>query len=48
MRCGACHWVVVLLLAATTARAQTSAPSSTSSERLEKALPPFTGDWDEI
>jgi membrane-bound lytic murein transglycosylase MltF len=40
--------VVVLLLAATTARAQTSAPSSTSSERLEKALPPFTGDWDEI
>src|SRR6516165_8991320 len=42
------HWVVVLLLAAMTARAQTSATSTTSSERLQKALPSFTGDWDEI
>jgi len=48
MNCGARHWLVVLLLAAMTTSAQTAPSSSSKSERLEKALPPFTGDWDEI
>jgi len=48
MNCGARHWLVVLLLAAMSTSAQTAPSSSSKSERLEKALPPFTGDWDEI
>jgi len=45
---------VLPLLAATTASAQSTPTSSaqpnptSSTERLQKALPPFKGDWDEI
>jgi len=40
--------MVALLVAAMTASAQTNPTSSTESARLQKALPLFKGDWDEI
>jgi membrane-bound lytic murein transglycosylase MltF len=45
---GALPWVVSLLLTATAASARSGPTSSSSSERLQKAVPLFTGDWDEI
>jgi membrane-bound lytic murein transglycosylase MltF len=48
MPCLARSLALALLLAPVTASAQSQPATSSSSARLQKALPAFTGDWDEI